>query len=455
MPFAPVVLVSDALVWGLALAGGVALVRARRAAYLRAAWTRLTRSAVALGSLVLLLAYGAVALADSVHFHRALPGGGWATELDSVLDLALAPLRARSERTYSAPLALYGHARETVTRPDGTLAREYPRLVHAAPGLADADHLRDVLSRTALGLGAGAVLWAGLAGLVAGRCRRAGGLRAVLAGHTPVAWRGVLAAVGLLALLLGVGIALAGNYHVLGTDKVGQDVLYLALKSIRTGFLIGVLTLAILTPVAIVLGLAAGYFGGWLDDAIQYLYTTLSSIPGVLLIAAAVLSLDLYLDNAAAEAGLAQRADLRLLALCAILGATGWIGLCRLLRGETLKLRELEYVQAARALGVPPLATLRRHLLPGVVHIVLITAVIEFSALVLAEAVLAYVGVGVDPSMISWGNMINSARLELAREPPVWWSLAAAFVFMLGLVLPANLYADAVRDALDPRLRAA
>jgi peptide/nickel transport system permease protein len=90
--------------------------------------------------------------------------------------------------------------------------------------------------------------------------------------------------------------------------------------------------------------------------------------------------------------------------------------------------------------------------MPNVMHIILIALVMDFSGLVLAEAVLSYVGVGVDPSMISFGTMINGARLEMAREPMVWWALAAAFGFMLTLVLSANLFADAVRDAFDPRL---
>lgn len=241
--------------------------------------------------------------------------------------------------------------------------------------------------------------------------------------------------------------------HLLGTDKVGQDVLYLSLKSIRTGLLIGTLTTLVMLPFALILGMAAGYFGGRVDDLIQYVYTTLNSIPGVLLIAAAVLVVQVQIeshpelfDTAAA------RADVRLLALCAILGLTGWTGLARLLRGEALKLRELEFVQAARAFGVGRLAILLRHLLPNVMHLVLITVVIDFSGLVLAEAVLSYVGVGVDPAMNSFGNMINGARLELAREPVVWWQLAAAFVFMFVLVLAANLFADQVRDALDPRM---
>jgi len=145
---------------------------------------------------------------------------------------------------------------------------------------------------------------------------------------------------------------------------------------------------------------------------------------------------------------------MRLLFLCIILGITSWTGLCRILRGETLKLREAEYVLASRALGAGSFSILRRHILPNLMHIVMIAIVLDFSGLVLAEAVLSYVGVGVDPSMISWGNMINSARLEMARDPVVWWSLSAAFFSMFTLVLAANLFADVVRDSFDPRMQA-
>ncbi len=242
--------------------------------------------------------------------------------------------------------------------------------------------------------------------------------------------------------------------HLFGTDKVGQDVLYLSLKSIRTGLLIGSLTTLVMLPFALGLGIAAGYFGGRVDDVIQYLYTTLNSIPGVLLIAAAVLVVQVQIEaHAELFNTAAARSDVRLLALCGILGVTGWTGLARLLRAESLKLRELEFVLAARAFGVGHGRILLRHLLPNVMHLVLITVVLDFSGLVLAEAVLSYVGVGVDPGMISFGNMINGARLELAREPVVWWQLAAAFVFMFVLVLAANLFADQVRDALDPKSR--
>jgi peptide/nickel transport system permease protein len=271
-------------------------------------------------------------------------------------------------------------------------------------------------------------------------------------GDTESPWAAILPTIGVLAFLIGAVAALSGSYHVLGTDKVGQDVLYQVLKSIRTGLVIGTLTTLVMLPFACLLGIAAGYFGGWIDDAIQYLYTTLNSIPGVLLIAAAVLMMQVYIDaRPELFPTTAQRADLRLLFLCIILGITQWTGLCRLLRGETLKIKELEYIQAAHAFGVSNLRIILRHILPNVMHLVLIVVVLDFSGLVLAEAVLSYVGVGVDPSMISFGTMINNARLEMAREPMVWWSLAAAFVVMLALVLSANLFADAVRDAFDPR----
>jgi peptide/nickel transport system ATP-binding protein len=264
----------------------------------------------------------------------------------------------------------------------------------------------------------------------------------------------MLGTVFVLCLLLGVVFGLATGYHVLGTDRTGNDVLWQAIKSIRTAWIIGSLTTVAMLPPALIFGISAGYFKGWIDDVIQYVYTTLTSIPGVLLIAACVLMMQVYIDT---HPGLfptaAQRADLRLFLLCMILGLTGWAGLCRLLRAEALKLRELEYVQAARAFGISNWRIMARHLLPNLMHIVLITVVLEFSGLVLYEAVLSYLGIGVDPSMNSFGSMIEKSRFEMSRDPMIWWNLLAAFIFMLALVLAANLFADAVRDAFDPRSR--
>jgi len=265
-------------------------------------------------------------------------------------------------------------------------------------------------------------------------------------------WRAIWCTVAILALVVGGLAGLASGYHALGTGNTGNDVLWQSLKSIRTALVIGSLTTLAMLPPALVLGISAGYFKGRVDDVIQYVYTTLTSIPGVLLVAACVLMMQVYIDaNPTLFPTSAARADLRLFMLCMILGLTGWSGLCRLLRAETLKLRELDYVQAARAFGVSHFTIMRRHLLPNVMHIVLITIVLEFSGLVLYEAVLSYLGIGVDPTMNSFGSMIDGARLEMSRDPMIWWSLLTAFLFMLTLVLAANLFADAVRAAFDPR----
>jgi peptide/nickel transport system permease protein len=324
----------------------------------------------------------------------------------------------------------------------------------------ESEWLGDIAMRAAAGLALGAVAallisWASVA-LIA-RSRRqpvAETWQAIRRREGAVPWFAALVTVWVLCLLAGPATALSGPYHLLGTDLTGNDVLYQSLKSIRTAFVIGTLATVATLPLAVVLGLLAGYFKGWVDEAIQYLYTVLSSVPNVLLIAACVLMVQVFLDQNPDlfETG-AERADLKLFLLCAVLGLTGWAGLCRLLRGETLKLRELEYVQAAQAFGVGHGRIMLRHVFPNVAHLMLIVTVLEFSSLILYEAVLSYVGVGVDPSMNSFGGMINLARNEMSRDPVVWWSFASAFGFMVTVVLAANLFADGVRDAFDPRAR--
>ena len=345
--------------------------------------------------------------------------------------------------------------------PDGSEIRGYPRLTYGGSHLGDSvSRASDIFTRS---------LKAGFKALIAwllltlaflffsarrSRIPFMQQAKIILYGRSFVAWREILLTVGLVLLIVSISINLAQGYHLIGTDKVGKDVFYESLKSIRTGLIIGTLTTLVMLPFATTFGTLAGYFGGWIDDAIQYVYTTLSSIPGVLLISAAILSLQVFITNHPdLFTTLEVRADTRLLALCVILGIGSWTSLCRILRGETLKLREMEFITAACALGVGQLKIIRRHILPNIMHIILITIVLDFSMLVLAEAVLSYVGVGVDPTTYSWGNMINSARLELAREPIVWWPLLAAFIMMFTLVVSANLFSDAVRDAFDPRLR--
>ena len=224
--------------------------------------------------------------------------------------------------------------------------------------------------------------------------------------------------------------------HIWGTDGTGRDVFYLTLKGCRTAAIIGGFTLLIATPLALLFGMMAGYYGKRVDDAIQYTYTVLDSIPGILLL----VSLLLILGR-----GLPQ--------LCLALGVTSWVGLCRLTRGETLKHRDREYVRAAKAMGVSNGRILLKHILPNLLPLIVISTTLSFSGLVLAEAILSYLQLGVDAGTGSWGNMIDGARLELAREPIIWWNLAAASTALFVLVLAFNIFGDALRDAIDPRLR--
>jgi peptide/nickel transport system permease protein len=472
-----VLLWTDAAIWILvaALVGYAVLVLRRP--QLAASWAKVFRDGPALASSLILAICLLVTLLDSVHYRPLLPvvvpAAGSAADVGkqaaaydsrtrSVLDAGLWGLVQSREPTYSRPLAYVGFTKESLLV-DGQVQRVAPRLQFGGRHLAnaDADWAGDVAGRIARGLAGGAALALLLSAALVGAVARGTAqpmsvtwarIRAV---EFPVPWHVALATVWALCLLIGAGAALAGPYHLLGTDLTGNDVLYQSIKSIRTAFVIGTLATVATLPLAVVLGLLAGYFKGWVDEVIQYVYTVLSSVPNVLLIAACVLMVQVFLDKNPDlfETG-AERADLKLFLLCAVLGLTGWAGLCRLLRGETMKLRELDYVQAASAFGVSHARIMARHIFPNVAHLMLIVTVLEFSSLILYEAVLSYVGVGVDPSMNSFGGMINLARKEMSRDPVVWWSFAAAFGFMVTLVLAANLFADGVRDAFDPRARA-
>lgn len=470
MPFIPNILTTDWLVY-LLVAGIVGFaVYASRHEHLRAPWRQVMRRPLAMSALIILSVYIAIGLLDSLHLRQRIDNpdsnsesveSRYSHEIVSALDLLVEPLRLQVEKTYSAPFATHAYTKESITSGDSSSARVYPRLLYGGAHLTDPDdRMIDILERIGVALLEAVVVWWALVMSIIFLIERKGrkAFRQVAAqlldGSGSFPWRAVLLTLAVVVFVFCLLLNLVGYYHLFGTDQVGNDVFYKSLKSIRTGLLIGTLTTLVMLPFAIVLGMMAGYFRGWVDDIIQYLYTTLSSIPGVLLIAAAILSLQVYMANNSEQfLTVTERSDTRLLFLCIILGITSWTSLCRLLRAETLKLREIDYVQAANALGVSHIRIMTRHLFPNLMHIVLITIVLQFSGLVLAEAVLSYIGVGVDPIMDSWGNMINSARLEMAREPMVWWSLSAAFVFMFGLVLSANLFSDAVRDAFDPRLR--
>ncbi|MCK5897518.1 MAG: ABC transporter permease [Methylococcales bacterium] len=402
-------------------------------------------------SLVFLVFFMMIGLFDSIHYKS---DESHAKPIISVLDYWMTPLRTQGEKTYSAPFATHLYSKEMVILDNGTKVWRYPRLKYAGAYLDHPEHqkITDIVLKSGQGFLKGIGVCAMMVFVFWGSNRYRQIDSFVYWKQSAVSLKlvGVLVAMVIVASF--ILIELSFYYHIFGTDKVGEDVFYQAIKSIRTGLVIGSLTTLIMLPLAITFGIMAGFFRGWVDDVIQYLYTTLNSIPSVLLIAASILMVQVYMANHAEDfTSLIIRADMRLLFLCLILGVTSWTGLCRLLRAETLKLREMEYVQAAQALGVQRSKILWRHILPNVMHIVLISVVLDFSALVLAEAVLSYINIGVDPTTYSWGNMINGARLEMAREPLVWWSLTASFIFMFILVLAANLFADCVSDAFDPR----
>jgi len=219
--------------------------------------------------------------------------------------------------------------------------------------------------------------------------------------------------------------------HLFGTDILGRDVLYLTLKGARVALLIGGLTSLIAIPLALLFGVSAGYFGGRVDDFVFFFMSTLASMPGLLLLIALIMAM-----------------GRSTLSVCIALAVTGWVGFCRLTRGETFKLRELDYVQAARALGASEARIIFRHILPNLAHLIVITFVLTFSGLVLSEAVLSWLGIGVDGS---WGQMIDQARDELSRDPVIWWNITAAGSALFVLLLAVNFVGDAVRDILDPR----
>lgn len=225
------------------------------------------------------------------------------------------------------------------------------------------------------------------------------------------------------------------GWHLLGTDALGKDTLVQALRACRTALIIGGVTSAIYIPLGVLFGILAGYFRGWVDDLIQYFYSTLASIPEILLLVSILMVLGKGLGT-----------------MSIALGVTSWVGLCRLIRGETMRQAERPYIAAARALGQSQWKIITTHLLPNVLHLVLINFVLGFSGLILTEAILSYLGVGAPVGTPSWGAMIDGARSEFSREPLVWWNLSAATGALFGLVLSLNLFGDALRRAFDPKL---
>jgi peptide/nickel transport system permease protein len=462
----PVFLLTDIFVYAILVFVLWYIWHVRSDRNLRANWRLAMKRPVAMVSSMVLGFFLLVAFTDSIHYRKVLPSEPgqaiqYSSEANSVLDEILQPLATARERSYSEPLSAVAFRKETFER-DGVSVRDYPRLRFGGKHL-DQPELQlstDISQRTAIALAWGACIVVGvlMLGLLLASYRSQQSLATVASqfihGKTEWPWRSMAITFTLMTLAICWVAFLSQVYHVFGTDRTGNSVLVFAMKSVRTALVIGGLTTLVVLPLALLLGVMAGYLRGWVDEVIQYVYTLLASIPDVLLIAASVLLLQVFIDkNQGIFETSLERADARLFFLCIILGITSFTGLCRLVRGETLKLRELEYIQSARAFGVSTPRVLWRHIVPNLMHLVLINTVMQFSSFVLAEAVLSYVGVGVDPKTASFGVMINTARAELAATPLVWWTLTTAFGFMFLIVLSANLLADAIRDAFDPRTR--
>ncbi len=238
---------------------------------------------------------------------------------------------------------------------------------------------------------------------------------------------------------------------ILGLDWNGRSVLLRVLQGARIAFMVGVLGALCSIVIGMSLGLLAGFFGGWVDALVVYVYSTVASIPYLLLMLA--LAFVLKQGDFARiyrESGLSGFLSLGLFNIVCVIGATSWVTLCRLVRGEVMKVRELDYVNAARCLGFGNLRILFRHILPNVFHLVIINFSLTFVIAIKSEVILTFLGVGVDKEP-SWGQMIAYAKNELMQG--IWWPLASAGGLLFLLTLSVNYVGDALRDALDPKLK--
>jgi len=230
----------------------------------------------------------------------------------------------------------------------------------------------------------------------------------------------------------------------LGGDKDGRSVLSMSLHGLRYAFIIGLVTTIISVLIAVPIGAAAGFFGGVTDELIVWFYTTLVAIPQLLLLIALTIAMPDSIKSDPAWG---------LIAVLVAIGITTWVGLARLIRAEFMKHKQREYVQAARALGFTNSRIMFKHMFPNVTHIVIIYFTISFVGAVNLEVFLSFVGIGIPATTPTWGQMISEAKNELTREPNVWWPLTTATLFLFTLSLAFSIAGDALRDALDPKLR--
>jgi len=229
--------------------------------------------------------------------------------------------------------------------------------------------------------------------------------------------------------------------HIFGTDIFGQSVFRKTLYGAKISLTVALCASFVSVAIGVPLGAMAGYFRGIIDEIIVWIYSTLSSIPYILLILAfAVVLRDRTLFGHKLTG---------ITSVYLAIGLTSWVGLCRLVRGEVIKHKQRQYVLAARSYGCSNSRIIFRHLLPNVFHLVIIDFSIRFVAFIHAEVILSFLGLG-EANRPSWGAMINDARIEMSRG--VWWQMAAATLAIFFISLAMNIFGDALRDCLDPKL---
>jgi ABC-type dipeptide/oligopeptide/nickel transport system permease subunit len=220
---------------------------------------------------------------------------------------------------------------------------------------------------------------------------------------------------------------------MLGTDVLGRSVLLKLLMGVYVAVSVGFVTALLAAPIGILVGLVSGYFGDWIDEIVVWFMTTLSSIPGILLLIAISYSL-----------------GKGMFAVYVALTATSWISLARVLRGEVMKQKRREYVVAAEAIGAGHMSRMIKHILPNVFHQVILSLSFMVEIAVRSEVLLSYLGLGVQ-NLPSWGKMIDDSKGELMAG--IWWQLASSSVAMFILLVALNILGDYLRDALDPKTR--
>jgi peptide/nickel transport system permease protein len=238
----------------------------------------------------------------------------------------------------------------------------------------------------------------------------------------------------------------SANY-VLGTDGFGRSVMQETLLAANTSMTVAFMSNVIAVPLGMLLGAIAGYYGGWVDDAIVWLFTTLASIPGII----RLIAIKFAFTGKVLFAGTWFAVNLDGMAgLYLALGVMSWVGTCRLVRAETMKIRQLDYCLAARSIGTGRFAILLRHVMPNVAHVGIINFSLGFQGAVTAEVILSYLGLGVKDAP-SWGRMVDAGKMDLVVGR--WWELAAAVGATFIITLAWNIFGDRLRDALDPKLR--